>query len=245
MGELLTARKLVAELARRQVGEWGPEVVRHWINEEPACPIAQRGRPGQPHKYDADRVQQWLRERDARWGLNTGAGQADANEPTQPPPEQVGSGAGQAVAAQPSSSTPPSALLVSSAPNGNDVRELLAQAAAEAQYNPTIEAMLDVLRGRDPRNWKAAEDAYTTRVKRLETMGYLVNVDDMRACLDAQVQIFRAGVTALRNQLKVGLAGVDDQAGRDAVIDEEADLMLERVADAARAADAEGASDAA
>ena len=65
---LLTARELVDELARLGVGRWSAAAVRRWIQEEPACPIAERGKPGQRHRYRLVDVLAWLRSRSERVG---------------------------------------------------------------------------------------------------------------------------------------------------------------------------------
>lgn len=228
MSEQLTARQLVAELKRRGIGDWGTAVVRRWIHEEPACPIAQRGRPGQSHKYDADDVAAWLADRDRRTGYVGSGVSADAES----------ADAAEAVA---DADEEPAARAVPRAAHDGRPRA----AMDPGEHSEEVERLLEVLAGRDPRNWKAAEEALTTRYKRMEMQGYLVNVDEMRRCLDAQLQIFLVGMNALRGQLKMSLLEDIDRAERDSIIDAECDAMLERIAGAANVRRETEATDAA
>lgn len=214
MPDPLTARELVVDLERRGAGRWGTAIVRRWIHEEPACPIAEKGRPGQSHRYDPDAVEAWLRERDRRLAFQAGGAGSTLAESANPVPS-------------------------------DDADGMPAQAVEQAEYNETVERLLQILEGRDPRNWKAAEEALMTRMKRLEMLGYTVNVDDMRRCLDAQAQLFKTGMNALRNQLKMAVGESQLRAERESIIDQEIDLMLERIAESVDAAMATGADHAA
>lgn len=120
---------------------------------------------------------------------------------------------------------------------------IVAKAQERAGDNEIIRQLLLVLQGRDPRNWKAAEEAQLTRLKRLSMEGELVNVAELEHCLQVQGRVFITGASELRNQLKMALASVEDPGERVAVIDREVDLFLQRIADAANRLDAAAAGE--
>lgn len=201
---LFVARDLVSELDRLGVGAWSPDAVRQWIREEPACPIAERGRRGQSHQYRLADVLVWLRERDARAARRQGSAETRP-DPAAPAPLEV------------------------EKPLSAD--EVAAQARSQTTGDmELVSKMLQILEGRDPRNWKAAEEAMMTRLKRQQMQREVVPFAEMELALIAQQSAFLSAIQQLRSQLK--LAARNASSGTDVVpaIDSEADAVLERLA---------------
>lgn len=195
--ELVKARRLVVELASLGLGDFDASTVRRWIQEEPPCPIADRGRKGQSHRYRVADVVAWLRDREIR---RNGLAAAEPETPRRPPAGAIPSVSGSLAQMQESESE-------------------------------AVQRLLEILEGRDPRNWKAAEEALTTRLKRLELQGDLVRSDELRRCLQAQQAVFRSTLQMLRSQIKTAVRSIDTEGKAAAVVDREVDLSLERLAD--------------
>ncbi|MDA3920520.1 MAG: hypothetical protein PF501_07555 [Salinisphaera sp.] len=211
MPELVKGRELVAELSRRGIGDWEASVVRRWIEEEPACPIAQRGRPGQSHRYDVDAVVDWLADRDQRAGLNGSGAPADA--------------AGERLAQQ-------AVAVARQYPSqADELSELdvLTQAAEQAAYSETVSLMLRVLQGRDPRTWKAAEDALMTRLKRQELERQLIPADEIAPAWQRVVVGLRSALLALPHRIDQLLDAVEPGQGREDLIRREIENTLKQV----------------
>lgn len=205
--KLLTARELVAELDRLGVGTWTAAAVRRWIQEEAPCPVARRGEPGQTHRYNLVDVLAWLRARAER---NGGAVLlAEKNGAT------VSPAGGEGEAPADISTLSPS--------------ELVAHAQQCGGGGELIDRLVEVIKDRDPRNWKATEEAMTIRMKRLEMEGSLVRVSELQRCLQVQQSSFQVATEQLRAQLRLAAASA---TGADllAAIDHEIDATLERIA---------------
>lgn len=228
MSHLVTARRLVVILRDRGIGDWDPAMVRRWIDEEPPCPV-KRGRPGQSHKYDPEAVIAWLEDRDWRQGIEYSEEAASVAANYQADETQAGT------EPVPAAAAPQPVVEPAAAPGGAGTAPSLAdiQTRDPAQNTDEINRLLEVLAGRDPRNWKASEEALTTRYKRLEMMGYLVNVNELQQVLDAQLNIFLSGIQSLRGQLQMALADDLERTERATVVDQEIDTLLERVSSAA------------
>lgn len=203
---LLVARELVAELQRMGVGTWSPDAVRQWIREEPACPIAERGRRGQSHLYRIADVLLWLRARDTQAALKQGVEPQDV--------ASAGVGASPHAVGQ-ATVTPTQAIR--------------AQAAAlQGGDMELVQRMLEVLEGRDPRTWKAAEEALATRLKRQESQRQLVASSELDLCLSAQQTAFLSAVKQMKAQLKLAIRNVGALELMP-VIDADFDKVIERL----------------
>lgn len=229
---LLTARQLVGKLHELGVGTWTADAVRQWIREEPACPIAQHADQGKPHRYGLGPVLAWLRDRALRErakGFTRGdgddlvarieralaraggaplpvaaapvAGQGEFFAPSVAPP------AGEGGAAAPELSLPPA-----------PARSAAGQFTSDPTELPTQQVFLEILQGRDPRNWKAAEEALRIRVERQEKQRELIPAPELELALETQVAHFRAAVESGFGHLKQRL--------RDAVPPELANGVL-------------------
>ncbi|MCK5769486.1 hypothetical protein [Algiphilus sp.] len=264
---LLTARQLMVELGRLGVGSWKPDAARQWIREEPACPSEAPMAQGQPRLYRIADVLAWLRVRAVRerakgWSSGGGpdlvaridAATAHLADPSQPlpasgadePRDQACAGAsGQAVGA---GAAPAAASDVAPVPAALPASAAGAEPVSPAKEHVAwsqlsdAEALLQVLEGRDPRNWLAAENALKARQQRLEEARRLVPVEDVGTALNATITMVRGALLSLVSQLDVELEGCATRAERRQVVRDRVHAILERMAKAG--IDAEEPADA-
>jgi phage terminase Nu1 subunit (DNA packaging protein) len=241
--QLLDARELVAELGRLGAGQWSRDAVRQWIREEPACPIARVGVQGQPHRYSLLVVLDWLLERERREkpkgysradGAATVAVLEEARKKllTETLPIFAANGA-----AAPKGSggavdkirKDPEVAALARAIGVTPTR--LAQALAEHE--------MVLNRFRDPRSWKAHEEARLARMKADEQEGLLVPAGEVDALLEDLVLTIRAALQALPGQLAPALELCTDAFQRRAAIEQHVDGILLRLA---KSSTPEGAS---
>ncbi|PWN56194.1 hypothetical protein [Abyssibacter profundi] len=240
---LLSGRQLVAQLDELEVGTWTAAAVRRWIHEEIPCPIAQRGQNGQSHRYRLVDVVQWLCDRAERAGDRLEAGDTvlqmlrRAAEPS-PVPDPGGiSAREQACAGLPIQQGATDSM------GRPSLKDRVQAAKADGHEDPELlDLLMEVIGGRDPRHWKAAEEAIALRTKRKREEGSLVSDDELQLCLDTQQALFLGAMQGLRAQLKAELAGLGTDLERGRAIDREFDRALERMADAVDAEAHEEAS---
>ncbi len=190
---LLTGRQLIAEMSRLGLKAWDSSAPRRWISEDPPCPIAEHADRGQPHRYRLLDVLKWLLEREQRAkakGYTSGSGTALADRietalrhfvaGTLPSP----SGAAEAAAAE----TLPLEL---------PVQSVAPEEPAPFEQLTDVESLLDVIKGRNPSLWNAAEEALRKRRLRLEAEGKLVPVEEVEEMLSTQALAMRSACQAL------------------------------------------------
>ncbi|WP_428309266.1 hypothetical protein [Hydrocarboniphaga sp.] len=194
----------MGELARLQVGSWGPEAVRKWIAEEPPCPIAQPALNGAPHRYQIEDVLAWLRLRGQR-ELAKGFVPADG--------VSLVDRVDQALKIR---ARPPGGADTQNAQGDAEPQSLFDQpAAAEPatrvspakpeRMTPTeiegctdVEMLLNIIMDRvAPQDWRATEQALAARTERLVAEGKLVPVADLRRAVEAIVMLVRAALEQL------------------------------------------------
>lgn len=244
---LLTGKQLVGELERLGLGTWSAEAVRQWIREEPACPVAQAADQGKPHRYQLLDVLGWLLERAKREKAKgfTSAGSTQlvdrielvlrqfVTAPSVLPAVVVAVAPACAVSPAAVAAPPMQPDLLSPA-KGADF------AGVEIESCTDVELLLQVIQGRNPNAWRAAESALNERRKRLEAEGRLVPVQDLdhtlgtlalavsnalegavlplaqripdHSTLEVRRAIIQAAFDALRDRLSLG----DDDAAAEA-----------------------------
>lgn len=198
---LLTARQVMDELVRLGVGTWDPSQLRKWIVEEPACPIAEHADRGKPHRFRLLEVLNWLLERERRAkarGYTTGGGPQLADR-LELALRHFVNGTEPAVQAPPAPL--PSDLvdgleLPPAKANGAPL-PLPQQQGTDWEHLTDLEAVLAVLRGQQPQNWKAVEEALNQRRRRLQAEGLLVPVEEVEQILSAQALAVRGALQAM------------------------------------------------
>lgn len=231
---LLNARELVSELGRLGAGHWTPDAVRQWTREEPACPIARAGVNGQPHKYRILAVLDWLLAR-ARKERSKGHSRADGAEAAAVIEEARRKARGELAPHFAASGAPApggEGAGASLALEDRDVQSLaralgvtprkLAQALAALELN--------VNRFRDPRSWKAHEEARLARMKADDMEGRLVPAPEVESMLEEIVLAVRAALQALPSQLAPAIEACTDAFQRRAAIEQRADAVLDHLA---------------
>lgn len=235
--QLVTARELVAELARLGAGHWTQDAVRQWTREESPCPIARVGVQGQPHRYRVLAVLDWLLERERRekpkaYSRADGAAAAAVLEEAR-----------RKLIAE---HAPLFAVLGATAPKGGG------GVAEKIRKDPEVGALARVLgvtptrlaqaltelelvvnRFRDPRSWKAFEEARLARMKADEQQGELVHASEVDAILEEVVLTVRAALQQLPGQLAPALESCTDAFQRRAAIEQHVDGILLRLAKSA------------
>ena len=207
---LFTGRKLVGELERLGVGTWGPDVVRRWIVEEPACPVAVPGENGKPHRYRLPDVLAWLEartERELRRGVSQSA--QDRLERIHRAIRMFAAGeTAQAPPTAPPASRPPDTGLQLTPPEGTTPAPVSPAKMPDVDLSGinlrdrgAIELLLEILHGRDPRTAKAAEEALRLRQKRLIDEGQLVPVDDAQRMTDGMAILIRMAIEDLPERI--------------------------------------------
>ncbi|HVT36311.1 MAG TPA: hypothetical protein VHE37_12030 [Nevskiaceae bacterium] len=200
--QALTGRQLVAELAKIGVGTWSADAVRQWIREEPPCPIAEHADQGKPHRYSLAQVLAWLRIRamaERAKGFTRGDG-ADLVSRI----DRALSGAQPSLLAgvEPEQEAPEfSAARIAPTPGAGAAPTPKAPEPEWLQLSDR-DALLEVLKGRDPRNWKAAEEAITIRTKRMEAQRELIPAPELDAALELQVTHIRQAIVEAGSALK-------------------------------------------
>lgn len=235
--QLVTARELVAELARLGAGHWTQDAVRQWTREETPCPIAKVGVQGQPHRFRLLAVLDWLLERERRekpkgYSRADGAAAAAVLEDARKkllaehPPLFAASGAtapkGVGGAAE-KSRNDPDVVALARALGVTPTR--MAQALAELE--------LVVNRFRDPRSWKAYEESRLARMKADEQQGLLVPAGEVDTLLEDLVLTVRAALQALPGQLGPALESCTEAFQRRAAIEQHVDAVLLRLSTSA------------
>lgn len=240
---LLTGRELVATLAEAGLGSWSPDAVRQWIREEPACPIAQAADQGKPHRYRLVDVLTWLRARaqaERAKGFTSRSGedvpakieavlarlQATSSTDfklTQQEGEKIGA-----------STPPPSGAGAQAEPT---MASEVSHAKQQTEWlNLTdADALIEVLRNRDPRTWKAAEEAMAARRERLLEDKKLIAVEELDEALQIQTDHLVTNIQNARLALKSALRDFlqfEQVAPAERIVDEYFDLMSENLASA-------------
>lgn len=226
LGNLLTARQVVEQLDRLGLGVWGPDVVIKWTGEEPGLPIALRAHQGKPHRYRLVDVLEFHLQR-GRKERAKGFASGDAGLEARIERALQLLVAGDASAMPPATATAPAAASPGSLPQlvelpstpgvtearvSTDSAPTLPPAKAEAEPQQLAwdqlsesEALLAVLQGRDPRNWKAAEEAVKMRRNRLVEERRLIPVDELQDALDAHTEYTRTTILAAGPSMKLQL----------------------------------------
>lgn len=236
----LTGRQLVAALKDLGVGSWSADAVRQWTREEPPCPIAEHADQGKPHRYRLDQVLPWLR---ARTMAERAKGYTRSGDGADLLARIEAALRGESRPAVPESTaaadTPLfSAALIASEPGAGVAPEQpAAPSPAKLQVDwltlADTEALLRVIEGRDPRNWKAAEEAMVIRRERLEAERKLIPLAELEGALEVNVEHTRRGLIAATQALKVKLRDFfrpDSVHAGERAIDEEIHRLLQRLA---------------
>lgn len=242
LGNLLTARQVVEQLDRLGLGVWGQDVVIKWTLEEPALRIALRAQQGKPHRYRMLDVLEFHLHRcrkERAKGFTSG----------DPDLEGRLERALRVLVAGDTTATPAAiAAPVTSVPN--DPRSVLEdlESSSAADSKPPVspakvdgeqqqlawdqlsesEALLAVLQGRDPRNWKAAEEAVKMRRQRLVEERKLIPVDELQEALDAHTEHTRTTLIAAGPSLKLSLRDLVPADLREKV-DRAVDMAFQRL----------------
>ena len=232
--QIMPARELVAAMADLQIGTWSKDAPRQWIREEPPCPIAEAADQGKPHRYRLEDVLTWLRNRALRErakGFTRGDGNSLVDRIDRALAERPERGSATETAPQAGYEAKKSAANTSAPAGGG------AASAKEPQQDWTllgdVEALLEVLRGRDPRNWKAAEEALEVRRKRRVEEGKLMPVGEFESALHDQITVTLAAINAMPQALKLALRDhlkADSQDLLDGILAAEIDRLCERLA---------------
>ena len=242
--DLLTGRQLVARLTELDVGTWTPDAVRQWIREEPPLPIASPAQQGQPHRYRLADALAWLAERAQRErskGYTTADGRAllDRIAGAKLRLSGGGGGAGEqvpAVLAATSVAAAPVASLVAAAQPAGPHPASVAPAQQGGVFTEEelatfteLDLVLNVLRGRDPRNWESVERAIRLHRENRREAGDLVPVGDLEATLATMALAMRSAATAMVQPLAQRLGDQSTLAERTEIIRKAVDAMLTRL----------------
>jgi hypothetical protein len=238
--ELLTGRQLVGALAAERVGTWSADAVRQWIREDSPCPVAEHADQGKPHRYELAAVLAWLRVRaqaERAKGFTRGDGDdlveridaallrlqtgfsSDFSFAADGKSEKIN-----ANTAAPSGTGAQAQDPLFSAPPVSQAKQQTEWAALS-----DVNALMEVLRGRDPRNWKAAEEALAIRRERLQDEGLLIPVADLDQALATQSEHLLAAIHSGRGAIKSALRDYltfEMIAPAERIIDEQFDDML-------------------
>lgn len=226
--QLYTGKQLVERLAELGVGRWSAAAVRRWIHEEVPCPIAERGLNGQGHRYRLRDVVQWLMDRAERAGDRLEAGDAVLDMLSQA--SHLAQREGQP--ATPARATSDDLPVAPAGEGRSQLRDRVSAAKAAGHPDPDLlDVMLEVIGGRDPKNWKATEEALSLRTKRLREAGHLIPDTELQRCMETQQSLFLGALAGLRAQLKAAMTGASNDAERARIVDREFDAALERLAD--------------
>lgn len=244
---LLTARQLVEELERLGVGSWTAAAVRQWTREEPPLPIASPGMQGGPHRYGLGETLNWLRARDLAERAKgftrvDGSHLVDRIDTALRALAQPPAAAPVVLALPPPLLAPEGAVPAAAAGEARATQEPVSQAkqhftAAEVDGKTEVDLLMGVLEGRDPRNWKAAEEALRIRNERLKEQRRWIPVDELQRALDAEAQSIASAINSERGPLKMALKDCATDADRDRTLDEAFDLILTRLSAAQDLAD--------
>lgn len=240
---LLTGRQLVTALREAAVGTWSADAVRQWIREEPPCPVAEHADQGKPHRYRLRPVLEWLRARalgERAKGFTRGDGadlvdRIDSALRGVPAPALSDSARRVSPVEKFNANTSPSPGAGAAA---GDEPAAVSQAKATPQQVDwlslsTEDALLQVLQARDPRNWKAAEEAMVIRRERLEAERRLIPVAELNDALDINTEHTRRNIAAAGPTIKLALREFikpDRQHAADREIDLQIDQLLHRLA---------------
>lgn len=194
---LLSGRQLVEELARLGLGTWTPDAVRQWIREEPPCPVSERADRGKPNRFRMLDVLTWLLERERRAkarGYTTAGGSQLVDRLELVLRHFVNGTVPVSEAPMPAApALPPSDL-----PDGLELPPAKAAVpGTDWEHLNDLEAVLAVLRGQQPQNWKAVEEALNQRRRRLQAEGLLVPVEEVEQILSAQALAVRSALQAM------------------------------------------------
>lgn len=221
---LVTGRELVNRLGQLGVGRWGAEAVRQWIREEPACPVAEHAEQGKPHRYRAREVLNWLRDRAMRErakGFTRGGADgtdlvdridaALAGLPVLASTESAAASDQAGIFA--ANTSPPLGAGGGSEGGGTSVSHAKApREQTDWLKISEVEALLQVLQGRDPRNWKAAEEAMNARRERLEAERLLIPLAELETALELHTEHTRKGIAGGTQAMKLALRDFIDPA---------------------------------
>lgn len=247
VGTMLTARQVVEQLDRLGLGVWSPDAVIKWTLEEPALQIALRAQQGKPHRYRMVDVLEFHLQRcrkERAKGFTSGDPDLEARleralrllvtgeAPSAPPPVPQTplmtleglSAASSAADSLPNVDAP---AAVSPAKGEGEQQQLAWDQMSES------EALLAVLQGRDPRNWKAAEEAVKMRRNRLVEERRLIPVEELDEALDAHTEHTRTTLQAAGPSIKLTLRDQIPAELRekvDRVIDDAIQRLLETLA---------------
>ncbi len=190
---LLTGRQLIAEMSRLGLKAWDSSAPRRWISEDPPCPIAEHADRGQPHRYRLLDVLQWLLERERRAkakGYTSGSGAALA--------DRIETALRHFVAGTvPSAGGAPEMVAAETLPLEQLVQSVEPQEPIPFEQLTDVEGLLEVIKGRNPSLWNAAEEALRKRRLRLEAEGKLVPVEEVEEMLSTQALAMRSACQAL------------------------------------------------
>lgn len=256
-GNLLTARQVVAQLDRLGVGVWGQDVVIKWAGEEPGLPIALRAHQGKPHRYRMVDVLEFHLQRcrkERAKGFTSGDNALEAR--LERALQLLVSGDASALPLAPASDgrSMPIDLPVTDSHPVSDATPSLPPAKGDGEQQQLAwdqhsesEALLAVLQGRDPRNWKAAEEAVRMRRQRLVEERRLIPVDELQEALDAHTEHTRTTLLAAGPAIKLSLRDLvspEQRPNVDRAIDEAVQRLLETLASADDLDDQDVVSDA-
>jgi hypothetical protein len=245
---LLTGRELVEALAALDVGIWTPASVRQWIREEPPCPIAAPAQQGAPHRYRLDQVLPWLRDRTQRERVKgfTAADGGSFLARLEAAMVRASAGAGGAGGEWPSQASEAAAQPARAA-GAAPVEQLpLAPAVSAGQVTSPgrmagdfnedevanlneLDLALQVLRGRDPRNWESVERAIKLHRENRKAATLLVPVDELDSTLKVQALAMRNASTAMVYPLAQRIPDNSTLAQRVEIIREVVEAMLTRL----------------
>ena len=214
---LLTGRELVEELARLGVGSWTPDAVRQWLRQ--GCPCAEPADQGKPHRYRVADVLTWRRQQ-AQAERAKGFTRADNSDLVARIDAALSGSAPASLNAPAPVQTPIFGALDCAAPGAGAAPAVApapvspakgAITGEEAEELPTVEILLEVIKGRDARAWKAAEEALVIRQKRLVELRRLIVAEEFERAVEAMLQLLISGL----NQLAPRVAdAIPDQSNR-------------------------------
>ncbi|HEU4589362.1 MAG TPA: hypothetical protein VFS13_00525 [Steroidobacteraceae bacterium] len=215
---IVTGRDLVSRLGQLGVGRWGADAVRQWIREEPPCPVAEHAEQGKPHRYRTREVLTWLRDRAQRErakgftrGGADGVDLVDRIDAALAGTALLDRSAAAALSDMRGNFAPSVAPAQGAGGTSTDRAKAPREQIDWLQLSDS-EALLQVLQGRDPRNWKAAEEAMTTRRERLEAERLLIPVAELEAALDVHTEHTRKGIAGATQSMKLALRDYIDPA---------------------------------
>lgn len=232
--QLVTARELVSELARLGAPRWTPDAVRQWRREQVPVPIAKVGAQGQPNLFTVVAVLDWLIARESRekpkgYTRADGAAalavlqEARKKAAADLPPIFAANGAaapeGEGGGAAKFTKDPEVAALA---------RELGVTPARAARALADLDLVIS--RYRDPRSWKAHEEARLARMKADEQEGSLVPAGEVDQILQEIVIATRQQLQSLPGLIAPALEQCADPHARRALIEQHVDTILQRLA---------------